>query len=527
MRRVILIGIAALLTGLVLVPLGLLLLQAGDVGAALTEGTALGNTVLLCAGVLGLTWLIGVPLGFAQARYTLPGWLGAACTLPYVVPPYVTTIAWIQLANPTNGWLSGALPLNIYSLVGMIWVLGLHLTPFLSLSVRDALLRLNPALEEAARISGARPWQIITRVTLPLLAPALLAGSGFVISATAASFGVPYLLSAPAATPTPTLTTRIYQALELSPVEGRPRAITLALVLLLVGVALPALLRAISGRRRYDSAAPPRPPAPIRSPLVTALVFVYVALAALLPLVSIAATSVMKTFGGGISPENLTIAHYVSVLGDARTADALLRSVGLAAGAATATVLVGALLAHGAEREATPFTRAMATLGRAPYAIPGSVLALGMLLAFSQEIRVILLERVSLILALADTVWLLGIAYTVKFLALPVDGLRAALRTVHPSLEEAGRIAGAPWGTVLTRITLPLLRPAMITAWLLVFIPCFCEVTLSVLLRGPRTEVLGTRLFYLQSYADPASAAVLAMVIVGVLAIGAGLKRLF
>lgn len=516
-RRLVLGAIAAALALFVGLPLGLLALRAGHPALALDHLDAARNTALLCGGVLALALALGVPLGFALARVRLPGPLALACTLPYAIPPYVTTIAWIQLGNPSNGLLTRWLPIDVYGLPGMIWVLGLHLSPFVSLAVRDALARVDPALEEAARVGGASPLRAAIDVTVPLVTPAILAASGFVVGATAASFGVPYLLSAPADEPVPVLTTRIYQALELAPSTGRPLAVTLALVLLVLGVGFPALLRLAEGRRGYATARTGKLVPVVSSPGAVAGVALYVALAVGLPLGSIAATSVMASLGGGLAPENLTLAHWQKVLGSPQIVGALLRSLGLAAAAATAAVAIGALVAHAAEREGTRFSRALAATARAPYMVPGTVLALGMLLAFSQEIRVIVGERLTFVLALADTAWLLGLAYTVKFLALPVDGTRAALRSLHPSLEEAARIGGASWARALRDVTLPLLAPAMITAWFLVFVPSFCEVTLSVLLRGPRTEVLGTLLFYLQSYADPQSAAVLAMLVAGLL----------
>jgi iron(III) transport system permease protein len=113
----------------------------------------------------------------------------------------------------------------------------------------------------------------------------------------------------------------------------------------------------------------------------------------------------------------------------------------------------------------------------------------------------------------------------VKLLALPLDSARAALQGLHPSLEEGARIAGASWLGALRDVTLPLLAPSLRTAWVLVFLPAFCEVTLSVLLRGPRTEVLGTRLFSLQSYGAPQQAAVLALLVTLVVAGGLLLTR--
>jgi iron(III) transport system permease protein len=166
-RRVVLAGLGVALVAFVAVPLAALLptlLEAppGALSSALAEGRAAWNTALLCAGALGVALIAGVPTGLALARAQLPRWLAAACTLPYAVPPYVTTLAWIQLANPTNGLLTAWLPLDVYSLAGMCWVLGLHLSPLVALSLRDALGAVDPALEEAARVSGASPLRVAT-----------------------------------------------------------------------------------------------------------------------------------------------------------------------------------------------------------------------------------------------------------------------------------------------------------------------------------------------------------------------------
>jgi len=524
--RSLLLGGVALLLGLfVVLPLGLLGREVGGFEAALAEGPAAWNTLLFTGGAVLLALGLGVPLGLGLARGRLPAGLEAAIVLPYAIPPYVTTLAWIALGNPTTGLLRPLLPLNIYSLSGMIWVMGLHLSPFVILGVRDAVARLDPSLAEAAQVAGASPGRVLRDVTLPLLSPAVLAAAGFVSSAAAASFGVPYLLSSAAAEPVPVLTTRIYQALELAPDAGRPLAVTLSLGLLTVGVGLPALLRLTQGGRSFTSARTNRQGAAPASPLLTGAVLLYLFLAVGLPVATILWTSLAADLGGGLSLDNLTLSHWQTVSGQETTQEALLRSLGLAAAAATATVAVGTLLAHTVERAPSRFAQGLAALARAPYAVPGTVLALGLLLSTSQELRLIVAERLTITVSLADTLWLLLLAYSVKLLALPLDSARAALQGLHPSLEEGARIAGASWLGALRDVTLPLLAPSLRTAWVLVFLPAFCEVTLSVLLRGPRTEVLGTRLFSLESYGAPQQAAVLALLVTLVVAGGLLLTR--
>ncbi|MCO4743874.1 MAG: iron ABC transporter permease [Proteobacteria bacterium] len=546
-RPLVLGGALLLLTALVVLPLGglgLRLLQDPMAGLDALQHPlnvrAAWHTLLLSVSVLLFTLVVGVPLGWLVGRTDLPGrsmWR-AICTTPYVVPPYITAIAWITLLNPTNGLLNRALdgiaaPLDIYTLAGMTWVMGLAYTPFVMLATADSLSRMDASLEEQARIAGASPLRTLLQITLPMAAPGIWTGAGFVLAASAASFGVPYLLASGAVHPDFVLTTRIYQALDLDPSTGRPAAVALSIVLLAIGIGLPALGRLLQGRRRFTTvtgkATRGAPFALGRAkPVALAFTSIYAGVAVFLPLSTIAITSLMGNFGRGLGADNLTLSNYSAVLFErSDTLDALLRSLFLASAAATGAVLLGGLLGWLAKRTQTRGRKLVSWLARLPYAIPGTVLALALILTFSQEMRIIVFERLTVGIALADTVWMLGLAYMVKFLAFPVGNAEAGLEATDASLEEQARISGAGWGTTMAKITGPLLAPNLVAAWFLVFMPAFSEVTMSILLSGPDTRVVGTLLFDLQTYGDPPSAAVLAMVVtVLVLGGNAGLRLL-
>jgi iron(III) transport system permease protein len=400
--------------------------------------------------------------------------------------------------------------------------MGLSSTPLVLLATADALGRADASYEEQARIAGAGPLRALVRITLPLALPGILEGAGFVLATTTAAFGVPYLLASGSPRPEHVLATRIYQTLDLAPATGRPTAIALSVALLAVGLGLPAVLRAARGRGRFTtvSGKATRQAAlalgPAR-PLAFAVLASYVGLGVALPLSTIGLTSVMGNIGLGLSLDNLTAEHYRAVLWSRPDAiGAIGRSLVLAAGAATAATALGGLVAWLAKRTSAPGGGVATALARLPYAIPGTVLALGFLLAFSQEIRFILFERVTIAFALADTGWLLGLAYATKLLAFPTGRIEAGLQATDPSLEEAARISGAGFAGSLWRVGLPLVRAEVSAGWFLVFIAAFSEVTLSILLRGPETQVVGTLLFDLQTYGDPPSAAVLAVVITAV-----------
>jgi iron(III) transport system permease protein len=300
--------------------------------------------------------------------------------------------------------------------------------------------------------------------------------------------------------------------------------VALSAVLLALSVAAPALVSAALLRRSFTtvsgrgSRAAPWELGSLRGPAVAA-VGGFVALGALLPLAVLLALSVTDQVGRGWGPGNWSLEHYTAILGRGRELEAIGRSLALAAGAATVTTAVGALVAVIEIRTDIRGREALAWLARTPYTVPGTVLALAMLLTWSQEIRLVLLERVTLVLALADTAWLLLLAYSIKLLALPVAGVAAGLRSVSASLEEAARVSGASFFATLRHVTVPLLWTNLAAAWFLVFVPAFSEVTMSVLLAGPRNRVVGVVLFDLQTYGDPPAAAALA-VIVAAIAIG-------
>jgi iron(III) transport system permease protein len=161
-----------------------------------------------------------------------------------------------------------------------------------------------------------------------------------------------------------------------------------------------------------------------------------------------------------------------------------------------------------------------------PYAIPGTVLAIALLIAFSRDLRFILFDRIAFVLALAHTPWLLLIAYAAKYLALGTRNSSEALAQIDPSLAEAARVSGAGPLRAFIDAPLPLLRPALFAAFVLAFLLCATEITMSVLLVPAGSQVLGTLLFELQSYADPAAASVLACAFVALVLLGQALLSL-
>jgi iron(III) transport system permease protein len=171
--------------------------------------------------------------------------------------------------------------------------------------------------------------------------------------------------------------------------------------------------------------------------------------------------------------------------------------------------------------------RPLEVLAGAPYATPGTVLALGLIVAFSRDLRFVAFDRVALVLTLGNTSWMLLVAYSVKHLAFGTRNASDALAQVDDSLTEAARLSGAGRWRAFFDATVPQLRSPLIAAFVVTFLTCVTELTLSVLLTPTGQDVLGTLLFELQSYADPGSAAVIACAFVMLVVVLQVIQTLF
>lgn len=512
-----------------LVVRSLLALDAGALAELTGHGAPLLNTIGISVGSALFALALGAPLSFLLTRTDIPlrGSLMILFTLPSAIPPFIWGMGWLSLANPRAGYLNrlfGEDTFDVYGAGGIAFVLGLSGLPLVLLAGVSALRRIDPSLEEAARILGASPARAVLATTLPLAFPSLLSGAVMVFLMAASAFGVPYILGVSASPPTHVLTTRVYGLVLLGGEDNLARAVVLAFALLAL-TPLVLWLNQVLGRlgRVRLSAGKGFAHRPLLLGPWRPWVFAGVALTAgvlvLLPLGAIVLTSLQRSFGAELAAENFTLMHWAGVLGDERTHSAAWRSLWLAVLAAVLVCGFG-LAAAVLRRQLPRAARLIEPLAVWPYAVPGTVLAIALLVAFSRDLRFVFADRVAFVLALAHTAWLLLIAYAAKYLALGAQNSAEALAQVDPSLAEAARVSGAGAWRAFFDAVFPLLRPALAAAFLLAFLLCATEITMSVLLIPAGQDVLGTRLFELQSYADPSAASVLACAFVALVFAG-------
>lgn len=481
---------------------------------------ALYHTLLLCFLTTLLTVVIGIPLSWLLQRTDLPykSALKSIFSIPYIIPPYIGAIAWIQLLNPTSGLINQLLInvfhfesalFNIYSLFGAVFVLGLFFYSFIFLTLSGALEKMDSALEEASLMCGASRFQTLRHVTFPLMTPAILSGVLLVFTATAAAFGVPALLATPARIYV--LTTKIYSDV-LSLSDGIFRASSLSVALMALALFMLWIHQRILGNKPFTTISGKYHHQTRwrlkrwRWPIFFALLIFSIAIIGL-PLLTIVVSSLLK-IPAKFSWDNVSLSLYRYLLFDLRqTPKAFLNSFFLSTAASTVALIFGALIAYIKVKttiRGKGWIDAMATL---PYATPGAVVAIALILAFSGGYG----------LNLYNTLLILVVAYVIKYISFSVQNSAAALSQLSPELEDAARVSGASGFQSLLTIVIPILKQSLIASWFLIFIPTFAELTMSVFLVGPQTETVGVLLFNLQSYDDPRSASVLASIIIFVI----------
>ena len=457
---------------------------------------ALKNTLTVSTTVAMLSTLLAVPLAWLLTRTDFSKkevWRSRLC-LPYMIPSYISAIGWILLANPQSGFLNkiaGHAWINIYSFWGLVWVEVSFLFTFVLLTCLTSLEKMDPTFEEAARVSGASPRKVFFSITIPLLKNSIF--SGFILSflATAASFGVPALIGNPGRVLV--LTTQIYTYQKM----GTQNGIYLALQLssLLASFAILLTFASFYLNKKTASAeltGKSQKPSLIElgkfQILAKVLVSFFWFLVFILPLTAIG-ISAFSEVQGIISFNNLSLNNFYRVFFETNeTARSVYNSFLTAAVTATICALLAIILAFIQVKTKIKGRGLIEIISSIPYALPGTSLAIVLLILFNQS--------------LAGTIFLILLAYTLKYFSLSLKTSLDGFRQVDSTLVEAARMSGANFLKSFKDIYLPLLIPSIIAGWFLTFTPLISELTMTQLLTGPGLETIGTLIFQLQEYSD-------------------------
>jgi iron(III) transport system permease protein len=475
---------------------------AGVGGRAVVTSLGLGVVVAVLAVMLGAAAALAGERAAPRGRWLVR----AAMVGQLFIPPFVSALGWAAAYGPrglTDRAFGISLP-GMYGLPGIVAVLATEAVPLAYLVIAAALAgRAEPDLERAARASGASAWDALRSITLPLLRRPMLGAGILVFVMTLNAFGVPAVLGLQGGVST--ITTRLYQDLAFSAdPRSFDRAVVLALLLVVIAFATVAASDRLLGGRTVDrtggtSGVPARPGR--WNVVAVGGVVVAVLLAVVVPFLALVLVALTRAVGLPPTPENWTLANFGEVL-DPGALGALIRSLGLAAVAATLVVILGGVVVAVGRRAG----RVLGGVVAIGFAVPGSTLALAVLIGYGGALR--------------DTLAIILLVYLGKFWALGHRPIAASVDRLPVDLLRAARASGARPGDVLRTITLPLLRPAIAGAWLIVFLFGVHEVTMSSLLYGPGTATLAVVTLNVQQLGDPTITAALAVVLTAIVIVG-------
>jgi len=439
------------------------------------------STLKVGLGVALCSAIIGIPLGALRGLFALPGaalW-DLVFLIPFMVPPYIAALSWM-LALQTNGYLEQLLAVRLnaflFSMPGIIAVMTLNIFPVVYFAVSRSMAASGSRLADVARIHGAGPWRAFFRVTLPLALPAMASSLLLAFTLTIEEYGVPGALGARSGVNL--LTTGIEQKLADWPVD-MPGAAVLSLVLVSLALCAYCVQRAVLAGRNVETLTG-KPADVVAKPLgaakwpVLALFSLVGLVTVVIPLCSMALTAFSNTLSGGISWQNLSLRHYAALFEiDGDALGALGTSLGLALGTALITGAVGLLASWLVVVRKTRGSAAIDGLSLLPAALPGIVVGVGLILAWNRTFWPVTPYNSWAILLLA---------YCCLLLPYPVRYASAALKQIGGNLDAAARVHGASAGQALWRILLPLVRPSLLAAMMMVFAVASRELVTSLLL---------------------------------------------
>jgi iron(III) transport system permease protein len=520
------LGVAVLL--LALVPIARLLIAAFAPGleafwteisrTASVRATANTFDVALWSSFLSLG--LGGLLAFLVGATDMRGkrFLSVAFLLPLMIAPQVTALAWLQLFGPSSALLQsiGLAPPPgsanpMYGREGIILLLGVQHTALAFITLRAGLRAIPGDVIEAARACGASSWRAFSFVGLPMLAPFLAAAFALCFVSSIGNFGIPALLGMPENYLT--LPTLIYQRLASFGTGMIPRVATLAVLVSFIagiGTMITAFVLArYATRIEAEKPLTPFALGPFRLPTEIG-VWTLNALLLVAPLTALVAASLLPSYGMALNAETFTLNNYVEVLfRQDVTTRAFMNSFMLAGSAALILMAISLPSGYALSRLSGRRRVLFEALVETPYALPGIVLAIAMILLFIRPLPVIGVS-------LYGTYGIILIAYLSSFYILALRPVTAAFSQLDPRLEEAAAMCGAGFWQRFNLVLVPGVLPAAAAGAVLVFLTAFNELTVSALLWSSGTETLGVVLFNFEDggYTTLASAVAVVTVLV-------------
>lgn len=455
----------------------------------------LGTTLLFSANVAVTSGSVGFLFAWMAARTSIPlrRLMPVAVLLPYLIPPALGAICWIFFLSPSNGLVNVALApvfgqrlFDIYSFPGMVFVESMYVFPLSFTFFYASLAMLNPSLEEASMISGAGALRTFLRVTLPAMWPAIASVATVMFIIGFESFDVAWFLGYPAKIYTISIEVFLLTRFNYPPDIGS--ASVFGVVALLAALVMVWVYRRITREQgRFVAITGKAYRAGVleigRWGYIGAAAFwLLIFVTGVLPLLLLSGIA----FDGVAWPFRLRgtidLRNFAWIFGDDQSRTALLNTILISVPGALAVVAVSFLLAWLIGRTRLRGRGILDYLAFLPFGFPGTVLAVGVITALIST-------------PLYNTLWILLLAYGLKFLPYGLRNASNSLLQVHAELEEASFLSGASLITTMRRVLLPLCAPGLFGAWSLLFIVFGRQFSLPVMLSASGTEVITIMMF--------------------------------
>jgi iron(III) transport system permease protein len=485
-----------------------------------------GNTVTVAVAATAMAVLFGFVMAWILTRTNVPGRaaLEQLMALPYYVTPLMGALAWSLIGSPSGGFLNqvwralggdGHL-IDVTTPYGIAWVMALFEGSVAFVMIGAVMKSMDPALEEASQVLGAGRLRTMLRITLPLVMPGVLGAAIFVFAEMLGSFSAALVLGLPSRFYV--VTTAMYQLVSQYPPQF-PRAAAMGVSLFAVMFAMVYVYRRVVSGGTYvtitGKAFRPRvmDVGVLRWSLL-AVCWAYLGVAVVLPIFTLLYSSIQRLATAFPKAGNFTLENYRTALSLDAVRSALWNSLLLGVGTASLGVLIMGFLAWMIYRSRLPGVGAIEYVLMFPQAVPRLVFAFGMLWAW-----------LIFPIPVYGTLWLLLIAYLTVFLPLGLRTISGVILQIDRSLEESAQMCGASWSYRLRTVTMPLLRPGLIAAWLLLFIASVRELGASILLMGPGSKVITPAI--VESWFSTSTELTAAMALLQTLAVAIALVLLF
>jgi iron(III) transport system permease protein len=458
----------------------------------------IANTIVFVLGSSTLATGLALFLAYLNNRTDIPFkfLFQIISIIPMMIPHLLFSVSWALLLNPSNGIMNLVLkqafslesaPLNIYSLPGMILVEGLLDLPIAYLIIAPAMASFDVTLEESSRVFGAGTWLTLRRVTLPVLRPAILAAFILGVVRSLASFAVPSVLGMPGRVYV--LATYLYEMIARGFAPDYGKAAAVGMSVLASSVILIIVYRALTSESERYVTISSRGfrPAVVELKGARIPLFFVVGLLSLILIV----LPVTVLFYTSLVPYSMVPSarafslmswkHWIAVLEDPISVPSLKNSLLLGVAGATLGVLLSIFVAYVIVKVRSTASGILESLSYLSFSFPGIVIGIGFMWFFVQT-------------PLYATLWALLIGYIAIYMPYGIRPLSSAFVQIHAHLEESSRVCGASPLTTMRRIMVPLLVPGIVSAWILMATMFVRELTLSVVLSRPGTEVLAVQI---------------------------------